>query len=124
MMNKTLGWLLIGLAFCGCAKLQYLPELLTLKDLSESKARTTLYIDSQNQKFANMLAAAKRGELKQYHTKKEFQTAFGDPVMTRSIQRGGKILTECLYRRQTDYFARDKIYLYFDKEDRLVDTQF
>ncbi|MBF0385493.1 MAG: hypothetical protein HQL27_06435 [Candidatus Omnitrophica bacterium] len=106
---------------CGCATIQHLDELLTLKEYSESQEATQKYVADQDAKFKDLLEAVNNGTVEQYKTRKTFRIAFGDSVFDKKVQRNNEEVTESLYRYSTKYFDSDNVYVYFDKKGMLLE---
>lgn len=114
------GVMLLG----GCAKVRHLDQLLTLKELAGERDRMDRYVAEQNRKFESMVGEIKAGRLDQYPHKRKIRRAFGDPVYASEVTKEGRELESWLYRRATEFFGAEKIYLYFDAEGNLVDSQY
>ena len=113
--------ILCGLIFIfGCAKLEHLEELLTLKDLSDNQAEQVRYVQDQDKKFEALLLAIKDSQINQYRTKKDFLKFFGEPILKKPIIREGKSLDEWLYRYTKKFIGSEKVYVYFDDRGRFV----
>lgn len=108
----------------GCAKVRHLDQLLTLKDLADEQTRINEYVDEQDRNFERMLKEAKAGTLDQYSNKRKVQRAFGDPVYARIVTKDTRELESWLYRYAAQYFGTDKIYLYFDLDGNLVESEY
>lgn len=118
-------FLFVGLIYLtGCAKLQHLDQLLTLKDLSEEQDKLGRHIEQQDQKFELLVQAVKANQLERYPGKRHILKRFGEPVYSRPIERNGQALELWLYRYSTQFFDSEKVYLYFDSSDRLVDWEY
>lgn len=104
----------------GCAKIKHLGPLLVLKDLSEEQEQLNEYVDAQDKKFELLIEEAKSGTLGQYLDKKRILEIFGEPILKKEAGANNPE-TECwLYRYATRYFGSEKVYLYFNKEEKLV----
>jgi hypothetical protein len=107
----------------GCAKLRHMDQLLTLKGLADEQAQLKKYTEGQDKKFESLLAEMEAGTLDRYATKKKILRAFGDPVYSRAVLKDGRALESVLYRRPTNFFGAEKIYLYFDADGALVQSE-
>ena len=108
----------------GCAKVQNLDELLTLKAVADEQTRLAQYVDEQDRKFDLMVAEAKAGTLDSYSNQRKIQRTFGDPVYVAQDNREGQDVETWLYRYATKYFDADKIYLYFDEDGNLISSEY
>ena len=116
---------LMGLLFLtGCAKLQHLDQLLTLKAVSDEQARMDQTVERQNQKFQELIKAVQDGSVKNYPDQKSIAKKFGEPILKRETNKEGQTLEYWLYRYATKYFDSEKIYLYFDHEAKLISSEY
>jgi len=114
-------FLLLGYLFVfilgGCVVLS--DELQALKDLGKSQAQIDSYLKRKNRRFLKLLKHYKKGVLRIGISKSRIISVYGEPVLTKSLD-DSLVKEVFLYRHPTDYFKSDKIYLYFDKLDKLV----
>ena len=82
-------------------------------------AAANSYIEEQNLKFSHMLEAIAHNRFDEYQTKGKLLKDFGDPVFCRPLENSQPPLDECLYRYHSQFFGSDKVYLYFDKDEKL-----
>ena len=108
----------------GCAKARHLDQLLTLKNLADEQDQMKEYVQEQDQNFERMLEEARAGTLDQYSNKRKIQRTFGDPVYVRNVTKDDQELESWLYRYATKYFGAEKIYLYFDFDGNLVESEY
>jgi len=108
----------------GCAKVQHLDQLLTLKGLADEQAMLGRYVEEQDQKFERMIEEVKAGTLDQYLNKRKILRVFGDPIYIKHVSKNDQELESWLYRYSTEFFDSEKIYLYFDSDDNLVESQY
>ena len=104
----------------GCAKLEHLDQLLTLKDMSEEGDRLDRYVKSQDKKFEALMEAVKTNSIKNYSTKRKVMETFGDPIFGEKIKSGDMELERLLYRYAKGFFNSPKVYLYFDNKNELA----
>ena len=123
MKRMTILFLAI-LVFSGCAKVQHLDQLLTLKGLADEQAEMGQLIEEQDQKFELMLEEVKAGTLDQYLNKRKILRAFGDPIFVKHVKGDNQELESWLYRYSTEFFDSEKVYLYFDSDDNLVKSEY
>ena len=116
-------YILLGvliLAAGGCAVAQYADEIHTLQAIDASQRDISKFIERQEKLFHLLLEDVKDGRLKSGLTKKYVINTYGNPVLSREINGGLARKEELLYRRPTQYFSSDKIYLYFDSSGKLM----
>lgn len=112
------------MVFGGCAKVQHLDQLLTLKGLADEQAMLGRYVEAQDQKFELMIEEVKAGTLDQYLNKRKILKVFGDPIYIKHVSKNDRELESWLYRYSTEFFDSEKIYLYFDSDNNLVESQY
>ena len=123
-MSKICIMFLLAMVICGCAKVSHLDQLLTLKGLADEQDLMGEYIDAQDEEFELMLDEMKAGTLDQYLNKRKIVRAFGDPIFVKTIERNEQQLEVWLYRYAAEFFGSEKIYLYFDSDENLVDSEY
>ncbi len=109
---------------CGCAKLQILPQLLTLKAVGDNKTIQQDFVERQDSSFEKLKTAFEEDKLKSYPNKKKILDAFGQPITTKEDVYQGEKVNRWLYRYSVRFFKSDKIYLYFDSSDNLIGSQY
>ncbi len=112
------------LVVVGCAKLEHLDQLLTLKDLSEEGDRQDRYVENQDHKFELLLEAVQSNALSQDTHQKKILQKFGDPIYREEITRDGQGVEKWLYRYTKEFFDSEKVYLYFDREGKLINWEY
>ena len=108
----------------GCAKIEHLQELLTLKDLSDDRDQQDIYVKNHDESFERLLAAVKTNSLSQFPDKKSFLRDIGKPVLIKEVIGNGESLERWLYHRSTKSLGLPKIYLYFDQTGKLKYWQY
>ena len=104
--------------------MSHLDQLLTLKGLADEQAQMSQYIEEQDQKFALMVEEAKAGTLDQYFNKRKILRTFGDPIYIKHVNKNDQDLESWLYRYATEFFGSEKIYLFFDTDENLVESNY
>ncbi len=123
MNKKFLGIFGIFILFlCGCAKLQHMDQLLTLKGVADEQKKQQKYVENQDKKFEQLREAVKTDKIKKFSNQKQIVSKFGQPIYTKSIEKDGQTLELWIYRYSVQYFNSDKILLYFDPDDKLVNS--
>ena len=113
--------LIVGLIFLnGCAKIAHLQELLTMKALSDNQDAQSKDVKKQDEKFKKLLEVVNNNQMSQYPNKKSFLKAFGEPIFFKEIEKDGQKLEQWLYRYSTKLFDSERMYIYFDREGKLV----
>ncbi|MBI5415471.1 MAG: hypothetical protein HZA29_01515 [Candidatus Omnitrophica bacterium] len=104
----------------GCAKLQYMDQLLTLKAVSDEQTQMGKEIERQDARFERLVAAVEEGSIGKYKDQKSVQHSFGDPVYV--TQADG--LDVWVYRYAAQFFDSPKVYLYWDQSGQLVQWKY
>ena len=123
-MKKILPVFFVLFFFTGCAKLEHLQELLTLKDLSDDRDQQDIYVRNHDESFERLLKAVNNNSLDQFPDKKSFLKTFGKPLLTEQAVLNGQSLEKWLYRYATRSFGSPKVYLYFDQSGKLKHWQY
>jgi uncharacterized protein YehS (DUF1456 family) len=119
---KVLFYFLI-LGITGCAAMSNLDELLTLKSVADSQKDIEIYLKKQEDGFKKLLDDVKNERLKQGLTKKYIMETYAEPILTKETTQDNAVREILLYRHPTQYFNSDRIYLYLDKNFRLLKWQ-
>ena len=118
MRNKSLIFLcLVSFFLSGCF---FLPEgLKTLKSVSDSQDEIEVYLIKQTRLFDELLNDLNQETLEPGISKNKFIYTYGEPILFKEVDNpsGGLML---FYRHPTEYFKSDRVYFYFDQEERLV----
>ena len=104
----------------GCAKLQHLDQLLTLKAVSDEQTQMGKEIERQDARFDNLVAAVQEGSISKYKDQKSVTGQFGPPIFTETVQEDGRPLEVWVYRYAARFFDSPKVYLYWDQAGQLV----
>ena len=105
--------------FClsGCCFLP--PGLKTLKSVGRSQDEIKVYLARQSKLFNKLLGDLNNNKLRQGVTKDQFIRIYGEPILSkRAVEFLGEEIL--LYRHPTKYFQSDRVYVYFDKEEKLI----
>ena len=122
-MNKKFLLILVVLFFtAGCAKLAHLDQLLILKGMDDEQKQQRRYVEAQDKRFEKIRDAVQNGQIQKFSNQKQIAAKFGQPVYRETTQKDNQDLDLWVYRYTVKYFDSDKVYLYFDKEGKLVDS--
>lgn len=108
------------LALTGCAKLQHLDQLLTLKGLSDEQVQMGKEIDLQDARFERLVAAVEEGSIGKYKNQKSVSGQFGPPVYIEKNEEDGRSLEVWVYRYAARFFDSPKVYLYWNQDGNLI----
>ena len=118
----SLGFILLFLS--GCAKLQHMDQLLTLKGVADEQKRQQSYIEKQDKKFEQLRESVQTDKIKKFSNQKQILSKFGQPSYGRSVEKNGQTLELWVYRYMVQYFSSDKVNLYFDSDGKLVESAY
>lgn len=108
----------------GCAKVAHINELMTLKAYSDNQDAQHRYVEKQAGQFEKLLAAVEDGSISQYKNQRSFLTHFGEPVLSRDVERNGQSCVLWLYRYAVRAATSPKVYLYFDQKKDLIGWEY
>ena len=120
ILMMSLGFILL----VGCVKLEHLDELLTLKDLSQEGDAQDRYAQEQDHKFELLVEAIKSKTLKAHSHKNKIIKIFGEPIFAEKMIQDGQETQKWLYRYMKKFFDSEKVYLYFDHEEKLIHWEY
>lgn len=121
-MLKKMSLLCVLLIFLsGCAILEHKDQLLTLKSLGDDQARQKQFINRQENKFKLLLYDVNKGVLKKGATRKYILSRYGEPISIKEIKDDPLIWEQFAYRHPEQFFNSEKVYLFFDKNQALVE---
>jgi len=89
--------------------------LKTLIRVSKEQDAQAKYISIQEKKFKVLLSDIERQKIRTNLRKEHCVSRYGEPIVERK-EADQMVL---LFRRPRDFFPTEKVYLYFDQEDRL-----
>ena len=112
--------LMLCCTLTGCAKLAHLDELLRLKDLSDNRDGQAVYVEKRDKDFEKLLTVVKANTLDRFYDQASFLKEFGPPLLRREVTRDGQPLEQWLYRYTVRAFESPKIYVYFNRSNRIV----
>ena len=108
----------ISFFIAGC--LGSLSGAMALKRYSAGQKEIASYVKAAQYRF-DLLAADIAGNALRVGLKRaDIVGRYGEPVLDWKVDDAFGAVEKLLYRKPVEYFSTDRIYLYFDKEDRLV----
>ena len=121
---RTFLLMFIVVLLTGCAKLQHLDQLLTLKGLSDEQTQMGQEIERQDARFERLAAAVEEGSISEYKDQKSVTGQFGPPIFTEKVQEDGRPFEVWVYRYAARFFDSPKVYLYWDQSGQLARWEF
>ena len=113
-MKTLFKYLLILIFISGCGE-----SVNALVNVSKEQEFQQRFVAQQKDKFKLLLVDIEGGHLKKGISKQQVIGRYGEPV----IEQAEDTVTGCLYRDPLDFFASQKVYLYFGQDDNLVNFE-
>jgi hypothetical protein len=109
--------LLILLCLSGCAAFENLDELSVMGQYSRDKEDQHREVKSVNDHYDALTKVIDQRTIREYKDESSFVNSFGEPILKKDLSNGGQ---RWLYRYAIYKFAKDKVYVYFDRNGKLV----
>ncbi len=117
-MKKIIPYLLLVLlGLSGCTIISNLDEISTLRDYSREKEGQHHLVKSINDHYDVLTKVIAKGHISEYKDEASFVYSFGEPILKKDLSDGGQ---RWLYRYAIYKFAKDKVYVYFDRDGRMI----
>jgi hypothetical protein len=112
---------LIWLVVCsGCALLHHKDQLILMGELARDKNVQGALVDSIDAKYDALVVVINSGKLKNYPDQTAILNNFGQPIARKIVNLNGQDVDRWLYRHAIGQKAKDKVYLYFDTQGKLI----
>ena len=108
---------LICLGVSGCTILENLDEISVLGDYSREKDTQHRLVKSIKDHYDALTKVIADGHISDYKDKVSFVHSFGEPILKKDLSGGGQ---RWLYRYAIYRLAKDKVYVYFDRDGKQV----
>ena len=109
--------LIILLGSSGCTFLENLDQLNEMGEYSREKDNQHRLVQSIDDHYDLLTKIIAQGKINQYKDRDSWQHSFGDPILIKKLSDGSE---RWLYRYAIYRLAHDKVYLYFDRNSKLV----
>ncbi len=106
---------LLGLA--GCSAFGNFDELSVLGQYSREKDEQHRLVKSVNDHYDALIKVIAQGHIVDYKDQASFVHSFGEPILKKDLGNG---IQQWLYRYAIYRFAKDKVYVYFDRNGKQV----
>jgi hypothetical protein len=117
---KALGILSFCLSLYGCSILHHKDQLLMMAEYSRDKNEQHKIVGDINTNYDALVAAIQSCKLKNYPDKRAIVQNFGQPILKKKVTIAGYPQDQWLYRHAVGHKAKDKVYLYFNPEGKLI----
>ncbi|MFA5271700.1 MAG: hypothetical protein WC412_05100 [Candidatus Omnitrophota bacterium] len=104
----------------GCATVEHLDELFTLKNVSDNQRDIDIYLKKQEKGFSRLLDDIKNNRLLRGKSKRLIIEDYSEPVLVKKVEAEDNIIEVLLYRKPTEYFSSDRVYLYINNKGKLA----
>ena len=115
--RSTFPLMLMLLCLSGCVALENLDELSVMGQYSRDKDDQHREVKSINDHYDTLTKVIAEGHIGDYKDETSFTHSFGDPILKKDMGDGTE---RWLYRYAIYRYAKDKVYVYFDRGDRMV----
>jgi hypothetical protein len=109
--------LVVFLGLSGCAALDNLDELSVLGQYSRNKEVQHREVKSINDHYDALTKVIDQRAINDYKDEPSFVNSFGEPILKKDLRNG---VQRWLYRYAIYKFAKDKVYVYFDRSGKLI----
>jgi len=116
-LEKIIPYLLVLLGLSGCTILSNLDEISVLGDYSREKDDQHRLVKIINNHYDALTKVIDQRAISDYKDKASFVHSFGEPILKKDLSGGGQ---RWLYRYAIYRFAKDKVYVYFDRDGKQV----
>jgi len=117
LKNITPYILFMFLGLSGCSILSNLDEITTLSDYSSEKDAQHRQAKIIDDHYNALLKFIDQGNISHYIDKTSFIHSFGEPILKKELSNGAE---RWLYRYAIYRLAKNKVYVYFDREGKMV----
>lgn len=118
---KIIAVFLILVFTCGCSTVSGLKRL---QALSISRDEQEAQLKEEEQKFKQLLEDFSSGKIERGISKDKIIETYGEPISASKINKDSSFLDELMYRLPTQFFGSEKVFLYFNNGDKLVDFRY
>ena len=108
---------LICLSLSGCSILGNLDEITILSGYSREKDSQHRLVKSIDGYYDALIKIIDQGAINDYKDESSFTRWFGDPILKKDLTDGTQ---RWLYRYAIYKFAKDKVYVYFDRNGKMI----
>ncbi len=117
-LEKIIPYLLAALlGLSGCTILSNLDEISALGDYSRNKDSQHRLVKSIKDHYDALTKVIDQRAISDYKDKASFARSFGEPILKKDLSDGGQ---RWLYRYAIYRFAKDKVYVYFDRNGKII----
>jgi hypothetical protein len=121
-MRLLKGTVLIIILVCswGCSILGHMDQISMMGDYARDKNGQYKTVDQVDASYDSLVNAINAGKIKDYPDQISILRNFGDPILKKTMNADGQAQEQWLYRHAIPQKAKDKVYLYFDSNGKLV----
>jgi hypothetical protein len=108
---------LVCLGLSGCTVLSNLDELSVLGGYSREKDNQHRLVKSIDDYYDTLIKTIDQKHINDYKDESSFTHSFGEPILKKELSDGTQ---RWLYRYAIYKSAKDKVYVYFDRNGRMI----
>ncbi len=113
------------MSFCsGCITKSKVDKLVTLKKFESVQKATEDLVDDEVEHFKRIMDVYKSGKIMNYSDQNAIFETFAEPIRIKPVTRNGQNFESWLYRDPVEPFESEKLFLYFDDNGVLMDTEY
>ena len=105
------------LALSGCAALNNMDELTQLGKYSREKDSQHRLVQAINEHYNALILVIAQKQISDYKDESSFLKYFGEPILKKDLKDG---VQRWLYRYAIYRLAKDKVYVYFDRNGKMI----
>lgn len=100
--------------------MEHLDELLTLKSVSDSQRDIDIYLQKQEKGFSRLMNDINNNQLSKGKSRRSIIQDYSEPILVKKTNGENSIREILLYRKPTECFNSDRVYLYIDNKGKLA----
>jgi hypothetical protein len=110
------------IAVCGCAFISNYKDLSVLSEIGKDQYELDREARRQEKLSAVLRKDLLAGKLHRGVSQAQVIESYGEPVLIKNngSNSSGQVF---LYRKPTDYFSKERVYLYFNNHDKLINWE-
>ncbi len=117
---RILKFLMVLIFVSGCSTISALNRL---QDLSVERDEQQILVKEQEKKFEQLLKDFSSGKIEKGNSKDKIIEKYGEPITIKDVKTDSFFSEELMYRHPAQFFGSEKIYLYFDKDGKLLESR-
>lgn len=108
------------LSFCGCEIISHWQEIKVLNSIGNNEQDISAYVKRQDSLYQRLYSDIKANRITIGTSQNKIIARYGTPILEETVSSEQ---TRLLYRLSMEYFKTDRIFLYFNKEGKLINWE-